>query len=58
MVLLFGFKIAPSPKSDIIVLIPGRLLYPVPLLLMIIDSIGPYASLPSVEYVNLPSAAT
>ena len=41
-----------------IVLIPGRLLYPDPLEVINIDSIGPYASLPSVEYVNLPSAAT
>ena len=49
MVLLFGFKIALLPKSDIIVLIPGRLLYPDPLEVINIDSIGPYALLASVE---------
>ena len=47
-----GSTTAPTPKSDVIVVIPGKFLYPPPPSVMFISSILPYADVDIVENFN------
>ena len=44
---------APLPKSDVIVVIPGIIWYPLPDSVIVISSIDPYALVDIVEYFKV-----